>query len=83
MLSLTSSYFRNLILAYDGKKSAFAAGALPFVSREFVVKITEQDGREQEFKVRIKFAAKKDLHYLRLFMLGYQQDNPQETIQAL
>ncbi|PWA91147.1 PAZ domain-containing protein [Artemisia annua] len=81
--SYRASHLGNLMLAYDGKKSAFAAGPLPFESKEFAVKITEQNGREREFKVSIKFAAKKDLHHLREFLLGRQHDNPQETIQAL
>ncbi|KAL8263040.1 hypothetical protein R6Q59_024389 [Mikania micrantha] len=78
-----ASHLGNLMLAYDGKKSAFAAGPLPFESKEFAVTITEQNGREREFKVTIKFAAKKDLHFLKQFLSGRQRDIPQETIQAL
>nr|QCD25890.1 argonaute 5 [Helianthus tuberosus] len=78
-----ASHLGNLLLAYDGKKSAFAAGPLPFESKEFAVTITEQDGRERDFRVTIKFAAKKDLHYLKQFLSGRQHDSPQETIQAL
>ncbi|KAI7725480.1 hypothetical protein M8C21_008032 [Ambrosia artemisiifolia] len=81
--SFGASHLGNLMLAYDGNKSAFAAGPLPFESKEFVVKITERNGREREFKVNIKFAAKKDLHHLRQFLSGRQHDSPQETIQAL
>ncbi|KAK9058632.1 hypothetical protein SSX86_023474 [Deinandra increscens subsp. villosa] len=78
-----ASHLGNLMLAYDGNKSAFAAGPLPFESKEFAVKLTEQNGREREFKVTIKFAAKKDLSYLKEFLTGRQRDVPQETIQAL
>ncbi|MFS7989508.1 putative post-transcriptional gene silencing PAZ-Argonaute family [Helianthus anomalus] len=81
--SFKASHLGNLMLAYDGKKSAFAAGSLPFESKEFVVNITERNGREREFKVTIKFAAKKDLHHLKMFLTGRQHDSPQETIQAL
>nr|XP_043609123.1 protein argonaute MEL1-like [Erigeron canadensis] len=77
-----ASHMGNMLLAYDGKKSAFAAGALPFESKEFVVKLEEQQ-REKEFKVTIKFAARKDLHHLRQYLAGRQSDIPQETIQAL
>ncbi|XP_076919981.1 protein argonaute MEL1-like [Bidens hawaiensis] len=80
--SFGASHLGNLKLAYDGNKSAFAAGSLPFESKEFVIKITERNGREREFKVTIKFAAKKDLHHLRQFLSGRQHDLPQETIQA-
>ncbi|KAJ9554728.1 hypothetical protein OSB04_009342 [Centaurea solstitialis] len=75
------SHMGNQMLAYDGKKSAFTAGPLPFESKEFV--IIEKDGRQREFKVVIKFAAKKDLYHLRQFLSGRSHDNPQETIQAL
>ncbi|GKD43422.1 PAZ domain-containing protein, partial [Tanacetum coccineum] len=81
--SYGASHLGNLLLAYDGKKSAFAAGPLPFDSKEFVVNLTEQNGRVREFKVTIKFAARKELDHLRQFLAGRQQDNPQETIQAL
>ncbi|KAJ0851150.1 hypothetical protein HanPSC8_Chr13g0588941 [Helianthus annuus] len=35
--SFKASHLGNLMLAYDGKKSAFAAGSLPFELKEFVV----------------------------------------------
>lgn len=31
--------------AYDGRKSLYAAGPFPFESKEFVVKLAENDGR--------------------------------------
>lgn len=37
----------------------------------------------RDFKVAVKFAARKDLHHLRRYLSGRQHDNPQETIQAL
>ncbi|CAN4100830.1 unnamed protein product [Withania somnifera] len=73
-------------LAYDGRKSVYTAGALPFSSKEFVIKFDEDGGgarREREFKVTIKFAAKIDLHHLKQFLQSRQSDAPQETIQAL
>ncbi|KAI3497924.1 hypothetical protein L1887_33550 [Cichorium endivia] len=42
--ALVQSHLGNMLLAYDGKKSAFAAGPLPFESKEFVVKLTENNG---------------------------------------
>ncbi|XP_024971969.1 protein argonaute 1-like [Cynara cardunculus var. scolymus] len=81
--SYRASHLGNLLLAYDGKKSAFVARALPFESKEFVVKIVENNGRECEFKVTIKFVARKDVHHLKQFLSGRQPDCPQETIQAL
>ncbi|XP_071690397.1 protein argonaute MEL1-like [Rutidosis leptorrhynchoides] len=81
--SYSASHLGSMLLAFDGKKSAFAAGPLPFDSKEFAVKYTEPNGREKEFQVTIKFAAKKDLHHLKQFLDGRQRDIPQETIQAL
>ncbi|GKD12324.1 PAZ domain-containing protein [Tanacetum coccineum] len=78
-----ASHLGNRGLAYDGKKSAFAAGPLPFENKEFVIAVPEKDGRQREFKVAVKFAATKDIDHLRQFLSGRQHDNPQETIQAL
>ncbi|KAH7681813.1 eukaryotic translation initiation factor 2C protein [Dioscorea alata] len=74
--------------AYDGRKSLYTAGVLPFTSKEFVVKITEEDdglgiNREKEYRVAIKFVARADLHHLRQFIAGKQADAPQETLQVL
>ncbi|KAG2670879.1 hypothetical protein I3843_14G106300 [Carya illinoinensis] len=78
--------------AYDGRKSLYAAGPFPFESKEFVVKLAENDDRpapsgsarkERQFKVAIKLASKSDLHHLREFLRGRQLDVPQETIQVL
>lgn len=72
-------------LAYDGRKSCYTAGALPFTSKDFVVELLDKDGqpnrRERKFKVSIKFASKPDLHHLQQFIQGRQLDCPQETIQ--
>ncbi|CAB4290493.1 unnamed protein product [Prunus armeniaca] len=40
------SHLGNRTLAYDGMKGIFTAGPLPFVSKEFVVKLGEMDGRD-------------------------------------
>ncbi|VAI77837.1 unnamed protein product [Triticum turgidum subsp. durum] len=75
--------------AYDGRKSLYTAGALPFDAREFVVRLTDHDSgtgvppREREYRVAIKFAARADLHHLRQFIAGRQADAPQEAVQVL
>ncbi|OIW05841.1 hypothetical protein TanjilG_23627 [Lupinus angustifolius] len=80
--------------AYDGRKNLYTGGALPFSSRDFVVKLADHDKqassegsaskkREREFKVTIRFASKPDLHHLQQFLRRQQLDSPQETIQAL
>ncbi|KAK9153831.1 hypothetical protein Sjap_001311 [Stephania japonica] len=77
----------NLLPAYDGRKSLYTAGALPFTSKEFTVKLVDEDGgpakRERSFKVAIKFAARADLHHLRQFLSGKQMDSAHDTIQVL
>jgi eukaryotic translation initiation factor 2C len=71
-------------LAYDGRKSVYTAGPLPFISKDFVINLDNSGGRKnREFKVSIKFAAKADLHHLQQFLRSRQGDLPQETIQAL
>ncbi|KAI8027039.1 hypothetical protein LOK49_LG02G01522 [Camellia lanceoleosa] len=48
-------------LAYDGRKSVYTAGPLPFSSKDFVIKLVDQDRgarKDREFKVSIKFVAK-------------------------
>lgn len=84
----------NSLPAYDGRKSLFTAGSLPFTSKDFIIKLEEKNEggsasgsvgkkREREFKVTIRFAAKTDLHNLNQFLRRLQLDCPQETIQAL
>ncbi|KAH7857803.1 hypothetical protein Vadar_016675 [Vaccinium darrowii] len=83
------SHLGKRLPAYDGRKSLYTAGPLPFVSREFkITLIDEDDGsgsarREREFKVVIKLAARADLHHLGLFLQGRQADAPQEALQVL
>ncbi|KAI9076228.1 hypothetical protein K1719_041801 [Acacia pycnantha] len=88
------SHMNKRIPAFDGRKSLFTAGPLPFVSKEFVVKLVAKDEqgssssstrnkRDREFKVTIRYASKADLHHLQQFLRNQQLDNPQETIQAL
>ncbi|XP_075489913.1 protein argonaute MEL1 [Primulina tabacum] len=81
-----TSHLGKRMLAYDGRKSAYTAGQLPFASKDFVVKLVDEDRadrREREFKVSIKFASKADLHHLQQFLQGRQLDIPQETLQCL
>ncbi|OAY78984.1 Protein argonaute MEL1 [Ananas comosus] len=69
------------IPAYDGKKSLYTAGALPFDVKDFAIKLPGE--REKEYKVTIRFAGRADLHHLQQFLDGQQRDMPQETIQVL
>ncbi|KAK1371926.1 Argonaute 1 [Heracleum sosnowskyi] len=75
--------------AYDGRKSLYTAGPLPFISKEFKIVLTDEDDgsggarREREFKVVIKLASRADLHHLEMFLTGRQADAPQEALQVL
>ncbi|KAK4765797.1 hypothetical protein SAY87_007439 [Trapa incisa] len=83
------SYLGNRLPAYDGRKSLYTAGPLPFISKEFGVTLVDDDEgarnqkREREFKVVIKFAARADLHHLGMFLQGRQSEAPQDALQVL
>ncbi|XP_022721851.1 protein argonaute 10-like isoform X1 [Durio zibethinus] len=75
--------------AYDGRKSLYTAGELPFAWKEFTIKLVdEEDGingpkREREYKVVIKFVAQANMHHLGQFLAGKRADAPQEALQIL
>ncbi|XP_017223229.1 protein argonaute 10 isoform X2 [Daucus carota subsp. sativus] len=75
--------------AYDGRKSLYTAGELPFAWKEFNIKLTDEDDgvngpkRVREYKVVIKFAARANLHHLGQFLAGKRADAPQEALQIL
>ncbi|XVF50352.1 hypothetical protein PTKIN_Ptkin04bG0090400 [Pterospermum kingtungense] len=83
------SHLGKRLPAYDGRKSLYTAGPLPFVSKEFdIILIDDDDGsgmqrREREYRVVIKWAARADLHHLGLFLQGKQAEAPQEALQVL
>ncbi|KAF2284295.1 hypothetical protein GH714_020297 [Hevea brasiliensis] len=75
--------------AYDGRKSLYTAGELPFAWKEFTIKhVDEEDGingpkRVREYKVVIKFVARANMHHLGQFLAGKRADAPQEALQIL
>ncbi|KAM0912486.1 hypothetical protein ACQ4PT_012766 [Festuca glaucescens] len=77
----TSSLGGRLV-AYDGSKSLYTAGELPFTVMDFSVKLGKER-REIEYKVTVRFAARANLYHLQQFLSGRQRDCPQDTIQAL
>ncbi|GJS59326.1 argonaute 1-like protein [Tanacetum coccineum] len=62
-----ASHLGNHGFAYDGNKSAFAAGPLPFKNKEFVIVVPEKDRHDSSSQL---------LRVTNMY-------NPQETIQAL
>ncbi|XP_011037293.1 PREDICTED: protein argonaute 5-like [Populus euphratica] len=90
--SYRESNLGNRMPAYDGRKSLYTAGALPFEAKKFVVKLVEKNDpasssssvkKERQFNVAIKYASKVDMHHLKEVLSGRQKDVPQETIQIL
>ncbi|XP_010270731.1 PREDICTED: protein argonaute 1-like isoform X2 [Nelumbo nucifera] len=82
------SHLGKRLPAYDGRKSLYTAGPLPFTSKEFSITLVDEDDgtgapRERQFRVVIKLAARADLHHLGLFLQGKQADAPQEALQVL
>ncbi|KAK2996751.1 hypothetical protein RJ639_025195, partial [Escallonia herrerae] len=83
------SHLGKRLPAYDGRKSLYTAGPLPFVTKEFRITLVDEDDgpggarRERDFKVVIKLAARADLHHLGMFLQGRQADAPQEALQVL
>ncbi|CAL8073750.1 unnamed protein product [Prunus armeniaca] len=75
--------------AYDGRKSLYTAGELPFAWKEFNIKLVDEpDGingrkRERDYKVVIKFVARANMHHLGQFLAGKCADAPQEALQIL
>ncbi|GAB2285479.1 argonaute 5 [Dionaea muscipula] len=89
LVESNKQYLGKRMPAYDGNKSIYTAGPLPFTLRDFNVNLVEKDGmarpdsKELQFKVTVKLAAKVSLHNLREFLHGKQLDIPQDCIQVL
>uniref|UniRef100_A0A0E0D4L9 Piwi domain-containing protein n=1 Tax=Oryza meridionalis TaxID=40149 RepID=A0A0E0D4L9_9ORYZ len=86
LVALHKQFLDGRLPVYDGRKSIYTAGPLPFKTKDFVVKhINPLRGnqREEEYKVTIKQASKTDLYSLQQFLAGRQRELPQDTIQAL
>ncbi|KAH9660359.1 protein argonaute 5 [Citrus sinensis] len=80
------------IPAYDGMKSIYTAGPLPFESKEFIIKLPDSDPRpssstrprkERQFRVVIRLASKPDLYTLQQFLRRRHFEVPYEVIQVL
>ncbi|XP_020266318.1 protein argonaute MEL1-like [Asparagus officinalis] len=68
------SHLERRTPAYDGMKSLYTAGALPFTSQQFKIKLAEKDRGDKEFDVTIKCAGHADLHHLDQLLHGRQFD---------
>ncbi|KAK2643502.1 hypothetical protein Ddye_025265 [Dipteronia dyeriana] len=85
----SESHLGKRMPAYDGRKSLYTAGPLPFDSKEFVVILDQDSGastskrKERKFTVTIKLASKPDLFALQQFLRRKHLDVPHEVIQVL
>ncbi|KAI4383767.1 hypothetical protein MLD38_009569 [Melastoma candidum] len=85
------SHLAKRMPAYDGGKSLYTAGALPFEIKEFIVMLSDKDEaasdskikRNREFKVKISFASRPDLSHLQQYLVGRLSECPHEVVQAL
>ncbi|XP_057968786.1 protein argonaute PNH1-like isoform X2 [Malania oleifera] len=73
---------------YDGKRTLYTAGLLPFTSKEFTITLVDEDElmgipREREYKVRIRFIAIASMCQLRELLAGKQVDTPQEALKVI
>nr|GMD77292.1 protein argonaute 10-like [Ipomoea batatas] len=75
--------------AYDGRKSLYTAGELPFSWKEFTVRLIDEDDvingpkRERVYKVVIRFVARANLYHMNQFLAGKRADGPQEALKIL
>ncbi|CAN6287232.1 unnamed protein product [Urochloa humidicola] len=86
LVNMHKEYLDRRLPVYDGRKSLYTAGPLPFGAKEFVLMLTNPDRAskgEKEYKVVIKDAAKIDMYNLQQFLAGRQREMPQGIIQAL
>ncbi|OEL34560.1 Protein argonaute 18 [Dichanthelium oligosanthes] len=67
--------------AYDGRKSLFTAGELPFKTKEFEVTLSGRT--ERRYKVLIKHATMVSLQQLTMLLAGYPTDIPAQALQVL
>ncbi|TXG74261.1 hypothetical protein EZV62_002840 [Acer yangbiense] len=77
------SHLGNRIPAYDGRKSLYTAGPLPFNSETFNFELKQDQIRYSSFKVTIKVAPKPDMYALRQYLERRHLDPPQEVIKVL
>ncbi|KAM3310431.1 hypothetical protein ACQJBY_031240 [Aegilops geniculata] len=86
LVKLYKEHLDGRLPVYDGRKSLYTAGALPFKNKVFVVKLdnaAKGNKREEEYKVTVKLASNLDMYSLRQFLAGRSREVPQDTIQAL
>ncbi|TVU39346.1 hypothetical protein EJB05_12759 [Eragrostis curvula] len=76
-----STDFGGRLPAYDGSRSLFTAGELPFKSKQFDVTLAGRDDRK--YTVAIKHATVVSLDQLMMLMGGRATDIPMQALQVL
>ncbi|KAH9603228.1 hypothetical protein KSS87_004641 [Heliosperma pusillum] len=90
MVALVNTYknsdLGNLTPVYDGRKILLTAKELPFIVKDFTVKLDEQGGtsaRELEYKVTIKWASTIECRHLTQLLAVRQVETQHEMIHLL
>ncbi|KAI5082197.1 hypothetical protein GOP47_0001940 [Adiantum capillus-veneris] len=82
-----SSDLNGKLPVYDGSKSMYTHGPLPFEYCEFLVTLSAEDkgtsGRDKKFKVAIRHVSTLNRKNLEDFLKGKPVPTPQEHLQAL
>ncbi|KAK4343475.1 hypothetical protein RND71_036569 [Anisodus tanguticus] len=76
------------IPVYDGRRTLYTAGLLPFNSKEFTIALGDEDEwigitKECKFTVTIKFISLANMLLLRELLSGKQVDNPPEALKII
>ncbi|MCO5610336.1 hypothetical protein L7F22_064572 [Adiantum nelumboides] len=82
LLAMHETDFQERLPAYDGSKSLYTAGPLPFESKEFTVAFTNEN-REKSFKITLRHVGTLGSSALNEFLAGRKIAAPQELLQAL
>ncbi|XP_076896843.1 protein argonaute 1-like [Bidens hawaiensis] len=84
-----SSDLGKRLPVYDGSRSLYTAGPLPFISQEFRITFLEDENssrrtkKDKQFKVVIKLASRASLNHFEMYLRGQVLDTPQDTLRVL
>ncbi|KAK9690039.1 hypothetical protein RND81_09G100200 [Saponaria officinalis] len=90
MLALINTYKNSdlgcLTPVYDGRRILLTTKELPFISKEFTVRLDDQgstSAREREFKVTIRWSSTVECHHLNQLLAAHQLEPHQDMIHLL
>ncbi|CAN4094334.1 unnamed protein product [Withania somnifera] len=76
------------IPVFDGRRTLYTAGVLPFNSKEFTITLGDDDEwigitKERKFIVAIKFISQANMHQLGELLSGKQVENPPQALKII